>query len=164
MHLLYERRSAPEMPVPSVSPATERLPLPILLRVPRFADGKPKVTPAVPSEPLSIRTVSPVRRAEAPGPAVAKPRRRGRPKRKILRFTLMFLAIVAAMVISGNPRLLDPAIERWIEFQQSGYKITGWSFDLTTTASPTDETPSIAASPNRSAWLAPEIIPIETGD
>jgi hypothetical protein len=76
----------------------------------------------------------------------------------------MFLAIVAAMVISGNPRLLDPAIERWIEFQQSGYKITGWSFDLTTTASPTDETPSIAASPNRSAWLAPEIIPIETGD
>jgi hypothetical protein len=162
MQMLYERPPTPEITAKGQRPADggmAQLPLPILLRIPRFPDERPSSSGGPSGAPvLASPGTSTATRA-----ATCSTTRKSRPRAKLAVLLLLILAVIPVAAVSREPRLLEPLVSWWIRVQE--HRNTTEAGSPGQPAQP-DALDSVGAAvpQKRSAWLDPNIIPMQTGE
>jgi hypothetical protein len=161
MQLLYEEAAKTGLR-PDTGPSwdSERgsVPLPILLRVPRFA-----IREKAPA-PLQSALDRPVPTAELSAPErLRRARTSGRTakRHKTIILGALMLAVVSVGIVSQNPRLLERLLQRQSGLVQSRdphERETSVNLSMSGVINGTAADSVIRQ--NRSAWLQPEIFPL----
>jgi hypothetical protein len=161
MQLLYEKPAGagltPEMDQFS-DPDRGRLPLPILLRVPRFAYvDSVSLPPSPTAEPIAA--ISPAKHHSG---AAAFKFRSGRKRRKVVGLAALAMIVLPVAIVSRDPSLMAPLVAKWCGYDSRREPVK----DIPDAASPNPSTTVTAdrdVHPNRSAWLD-DIVPFKPGE
>ena len=166
MQLLYEKPAGAGL-TPDTDQFSEpdpgRLPLPILLRVPRFAYVESVSLPASPT-PDPIESVAAISPPKHHNRASGFKFRAGRTRRKLVGLIVLALLVIPVAVVSRDPDLVAPLVEKWYGYS-SGREPDKEFSDSATIPSPSKMmTADNDVHPNRSAWLESDIVPLKTGE
>jgi hypothetical protein len=144
-------------------PDRGQLPLPILLRVPRFAFLEAP-SPSAPSTPASVENVaakSPARHHKA---ALGSKFRTGRRRRQMIGLVAIGLIVMPVAVVSRDPNLMAPLIERWCGERSGGEPVLEFTDHPENDSAVRVTTAHSDVHPNRSAWLESDILPFKPGE
>jgi hypothetical protein len=166
MQLLYEKPAGAGL-TPDTdelsAPDRGRLPLPILLRVPRFTYSESVSPPASPT-PDRIETVAEVSPPKHQHRASGVRFRAGRKRRQVVGLVALAVFVIPVAVVSRDPSLMVPLIERWCGYGSGGESVKEISDYPTSPSASKTVTADTDVHPNRSAWLASEIVPFKPGE
>jgi hypothetical protein len=166
MELLYEKPAGAGL-TPDTgqlsNPDRGRLPLPILLRVPRFAYLE-NASPAASLTPNGIETVAAVAAPKDDNRAAGFKLRAGRKRRKIVGLVALALIVIPVAVVSRDPSLMAPLVERWCGYGSGSEPVKETSDYCAGDNAGKTTTTDADIHPSRSAWLGSEILPFKPGE
>jgi hypothetical protein len=166
MQLLYEKPAGAGL-TPDTDqlsdPDPGRLPLPILLRVPRFAYPESVSLPTSPT-PDHTNTVAAVSPPKPRNRASGFKFRAGRKRRKVVGLIALALLVIPVAVVSRDPSLIAPLVESWCDYgsgREPAKEISDYAASPSAGKTITADTD---VHPRRSAWLGSDIVPFKQGE